>query len=397
MNMLSDIVVMTGAVYFTGGALSPLFPIYVIEVAVLALLSNLGVTLLGAAAVISGYGAMVLAVHLGWVPSHPPPAAGAADLSPGQLVVLLCFAGFVIAVPTFYSSLVLRMLRRRERELERRTAELVEAGKQKTLFMANVTHELRTPIHGIVGLSQVIEAGIYGPLTARQQDAHQGIQGSARSLLRLVDDLLELARAESGKLSVQRGRVDLTELLDGATAAARWMIGAKQLTLESAIASDLPIIESDRGKLSHVIVNLLSNAIKFTPAGGHVFVRAARQGATHVAISVEDTGPGIPTERQAAMWEEFRQLDDRPERDYGGVGLGLAIVRRLTHAVGGTIDVDSEPGRGSRFTVVLPTALPAEVSSVERGETKSAASAPADPVPDAALADVSVDSGGCPS
>ncbi len=348
-NTLADVGCMTAAIYFTGGVQSPLFAIYVIEVGVVALLSNLGTTLLTAGAVMVAYGTMCVLELEGVLAPTAPPLTGA--MRPWHVVVVLGYAAFAIGVPTFFTTRILRKLGDRERALEARTAELIEAGKQKSVFLASVTHELRTPIHGVSGLAELIASGVYGPPTDKQRDAAQSIKRSAQSLLLLVDDLLALVRAEVGKVEVQRARFDLRELVEQVTASVGWMLGTKRLTL-AADVTDATVV-GDRRLLGHVLVNLVANAAKFTPADGRVDVRARLDGAT-LELAVADTGIGIAPEDQQAIFEAFRQLDGGDERSYGGVGLGLALVKRLVDALGGTVAVDSAPGRGATFTVRVP-------------------------------------------
>jgi len=353
-NVATDMFTMTAVIYFTGGELSPLFPIYLIEITVVALLGNVGLTVLCAVGAIVMYSAMAILVRAGVLPPTSPPVVAAGGLTVTYVVVDLAYTAFVLGVPTLYAARILQDLRGKQKALEERTRQLVEAGQQKSQFMANVTHELRTPIHGICGLSDLMESGIYGPVTGKQKDAQQSIKRSARSLLALIDDLLELSRADAGKLEVRPEPVDVAELVATVVAAARWMVGTKPLTVETDVAVELPPVESDPRALKQVLLNLLSNAAKFTEEGGHVVVRARREGEGAVRLEVEDSGIGIAPEDQARIWEEFRQLDGSAERQYGGVGLGLAVVRRLTEAVGARVDLRSEPGRGSTFGVVVP-------------------------------------------
>jgi signal transduction histidine kinase len=356
LNVSTDVFVMTAVVYFTGGELSPAFSIYLIEITVVALLGNVGVTVLCAIGAIAMYSAMAILVRTGVLPPTSPPVAYAGGLTTGYVVSDLVYAAFVLGVPTLYFARILQSMREKQKALEQRTRQLVEAGKQKSQFMANVTHELRTPIHGICGLSDLMESGIYGPVTGKQKDAQQSIKRSARSLLALIDDLLELSRADAGKLEVRPEPVDVAELVTTVVAAARWMVGTKKLAVETDVAGDLPAVESDPRALKQVLLNLLSNAAKFTEEGGYIVVRAHREGEGAVRLEVEDSGIGIAPADQARIWEEFHQLDGSAERQFGGVGLGLAVVRRLTEAVGARVDVKSEPGKGSTFGVVVPEA-----------------------------------------
>lgn len=352
-NSVMDVFVMTGAIWATGGMASPLVAIYVVEVAVLAMLSNLTTTVLLGALCLVAYAAMGVLTVIGVLPQFPTPAETAGPGSWMYVVLGTAFAGFVIAAPAFYISGILRKLRDNERRLEARTAALVDAGQQKAQFMANITHELRSPLQGIMGLGELVAAGIYGEATERQRKAMRDMKGSALRLLGLIDDLLQLASSDAGKLGLKLERVDLGELLPGTIATAQWLIRGKQLALELELAPELPALVTDRGKLNQIVLNLVGNAIKFTPDGGTVTVRARRAG-DEVRIEVADTGIGIAPRDVERVFEEFYQVDGSMSREHGGVGLGLALVRRLLAMLGGSVDVESELGRGSTFRVRLP-------------------------------------------
>jgi signal transduction histidine kinase len=354
LNVVTDMFTMTAVIYFTGGELSPLFPIYLIEITVVALLGNVGITVLCAVGAILMYALMAIFVRAGLLPVTAPPVVLAGGLTVTYVTVDLAYAAFVLGVPTYYAARILQDLRSKQKALEERTHQLIEAGRQKSQFMANMTHELRTPIHGICGLSDLMESGIYGPVTGKQKDAQQSIKRSARSLLALIDDLLELSRADAGKLDVRPEPIDVGELVTTVVAAARWMVGTKELAVETDVAGDLPTVESDPRALKQVLLNLLSNAAKFTPEGGRIVVHARREGESGVRLEVSDSGIGIAPEDQARIFEEFHQLDGSAERQFGGVGLGLAVVRRLTEAVGAQVELTSEPGKGATFAVVVP-------------------------------------------
>jgi signal transduction histidine kinase len=353
-NIVADLVAMTAVIDFTGGELSPLFPIYAIEITVLALLGNVGLAVTGAALAVLLYSTMAILVGAGWLASYPPPAVTAGGLTPAYTAVDVVYAAFVIGVPTFYTARILEDLRAKSRALEARTAALIEAGRQKSQFLANVSHELRTPIHGISGLCDLMESGVYGPLGPKQREAQSNIRRSAQTLLGLIDDLLELSRADAGKLALRPEPVDLAELLPTVHAAVVWMLGTKHLSLRLDVSSDLPVIETDPRKLNQVLINLLSNAVKFTPEGGTVALVAERAGDDAVRIAVIDSGVGIDPVDHERIFEEFRQLDGSFERAYGGVGLGLALVRRLATALGARVGVASRPGEGATFEVTVP-------------------------------------------
>jgi signal transduction histidine kinase len=356
LNTLADLIAMTVAIYFTGGELSPLFPIYAIEITVLALLGNVGVAVTGAVVAVLAYSTMAILIGVGVLSSYPPPAVTAGGVTAAYTAIDLVYASFVIGVPTFYTARILEDLRDKRRTLEARTAELVEAGRLKSQFLANVSHELRTPIHGICGLCDLMESGVYGKLESKQKDAQANIRRSAQTLLALIDDLLELSRSDAGKLALRPERVDLTELLPTVQASIRWMLGTKQITLNLDVSPDLPVVETDPRKLNQVLINLLSNAVKFTPEGGTIKVSARRSGESEVQIAVVDSGIGIDPADHDRIFEEFRQVDGSFERTYGGVGLGLALVQRLSTALGGRVNVVSQPGEGATFEVTLPVA-----------------------------------------
>jgi signal transduction histidine kinase len=219
--------------------------------------------------------------------------------------------------------------------------------------MANVTHELRTPIHGICGVSDLVSAGIYGPITDEQRDAQRTIRHSAKRLLGLIDDLLALSRAEVGRIVVTHAPIGVDTLVTEALEDVRAMLGTKRLELTGHVEAALPDLRTDGPKLMQVLVNLLANAVKFTPEGGQIALRAFTAG-DHVAFEVSDSGIGIPEGELPRIFEVFRQVDGSDEREFGGVGLGLALVKQLVTALGGTVEVASEQGSGTRFTVKLP-------------------------------------------
>jgi signal transduction histidine kinase len=357
LNVVMDVITMTGGIYLTGGPLSPLFAIYVIEVSVIALLTNLGTTVAIATLAWVLHAAVSILAHTGVIPAYPPPAVPPVQFTDGQIALALIYALFVISVPTFFTSGILRALRRKERELVSANAELIDAARQKGWFMANVTHELRTPIHGISGMSDLVTAEVYGPVTDAQRDAHRTIKDSAKRLLGLIDDLLALSRAEAGRLDFKAAVVDVPELLESVMASIQPMVGTKALELNWAAEPDLPALVTDRGKLAQVLVNLAVNAVKFTPEGGSVWLRARGHGGG-VAFEVQDTGTGIAKAELSRIFEPFRQVDGSDERQFGGVGLGLALVQRLVDVLGGSVQVQSEVGEGSVFTVALPLQPP---------------------------------------
>ena len=355
-NMVADIVVMTGAIYFTGGQASPMFAIYVIEISVIALLTNRGTTIVVFFLVLLAFGSMAAGIHLGWLAQHPSPVTLGAITS-SHVVLHVVFAALVLALPTIYTSSILSALVAKEEALEQRTRELMKAGEQKSQFMANITHELRTPLHGISALVELLDEEVYGPLNDKQRQACERIAHSAEGLERMVDELLLLAKTEAGKLEFHPSTVDVQEVADNVVSSLRWMAELKTLTLYVDIETELPSLETDRGKLLQILLNLVANAIKFTPEGGEIRMRITRA-AEAVRFEVVDTGIGIPDEALPTIFDEFSQVDGSDERSHGGIGLGLALVKRLAAALGAEIDVTSIYGEGSTFSLRVPLTLP---------------------------------------
>jgi signal transduction histidine kinase len=349
------VILLTAAIYFTGGPHSPLVASYVIEIAVLSLFSNLAVTTGMVGFVLVCFSTMMVLMTTGVLPPQPVPGAPGEVPSVGHAITAIGFCAIIVGVPAVFSAATVRVLRARELVLERRTSQLIQTATQRSQFVASMTHELRTPIHGMQGLADVIAAGVYGPVTDKQKDACASIKRSAQTLLSLIDDLLALTRAEAGKIDARPAPVDIQTLVERVTASVSWMVGTKNLQLDVDIEPDLPAVASDERWLAHVLVNLVSNAVKFTPEGGRVTVRATRRGSA-VVLDVVDTGIGIAPEERVAIFEPFRQAEHGDAKGYGGVGLGLALVARLTDLLGAEVELDSVVGKGSTFRVAVPLA-----------------------------------------
>jgi signal transduction histidine kinase len=351
-NIAADVLLMTGGVYFTGGAFSPLVSLYFVEVSVMALLTNAGLTVATVLGSFASYAAMVGLEAAGVlrkmpsiIPAHPTTA---------HVVVFVAYVGCVLFVPGLYVAIMVQRLRDRERALEARARELVDASRTKSEFTANITHELRTPLHGILGMGELVEEGIYGPVTDKQRDAIRAIRSSATGLLELIDSLLVLARDEALGLEVQRSTVELDEVLSAIAATARMLVGSRPMI----VALDVPAegahtVETDRKKLVQILVNLVANAVKFTPDGGRVTIALAPRPHGYT-VRVEDTGQGIPAAMIERIFEPFVQADGSAERSHGGAGLGLAVVKKLSSLLGISVRVTSEPEKGSTFTLEIP-------------------------------------------
>jgi hypothetical protein len=225
-----------------------------------------------------------------------------------------------------------------------------EANKLKSDFLANMSHELRTPLNGILGYSELLQLELEDPA---QQDYAATIHSSGEHLLDIVNDLLDLAKVEAGRIELKPVEQDVARLAHDLVGAHRAHAQAKGLVMELNMADDLPAtIFVDGQRVRQILNNLLNNAIKFTD-NGKVALSLRRDGA-RLAFVVSDTGRGIPADEQEHIFEKFRQLDQFVTRDQGGTGLGLALAREFAHLLSGDLVVESEPGAGSTFTLFLP-------------------------------------------
>lgn len=240
---------------------------------------------------------------------------------------------------------------------------LYESNRLKSEFLANVSHELRTPLNSILGFAELLKdltlpAG--DPKIARYI---QNIYTAGHNLLDLINDLLDLAKIEAGRMEVRSEPLSLTDLFEALASVLKPLTEQKNLSIISIVSPDLPIIETDPAKLQQILYNFLSNAIKFSPASGKIELSAQLE-ADRIRISVTDHGPGIETAKQNVIFEKFRQLDGSVTREHSGTGLGLAISKELTTLLGGTIGVSSEPGQGATFYVTLPLRIVASATDM---------------------------------
>lgn len=270
----------------------------------------------------------------------------------------------------------------RSRELERLSSELLRANRMKNDFLANVSHELRTPLNAIVGFVDLLREGVYGDLSPRQVKPVERIEASANHLRHLVDQILDLAKMAAGRLDVHAETLDVRPFILDVASEVESLVNEKSLSLSLAMGSSLPRIRTDPTHLRQILVNLLGNAIKYTDAGSIVvktrtlpretalgeglpqIVAMAQEGIpSWLAIQVIDSGIGIAITDYERVFEEFEQVGAGPRADSPnrGTGLGLAISRRLARLLGGDLLVESEPGKGSTFTLWLP------VSEAESG------------------------------
>ena len=294
--------------------------------------------------------------------------------------------GWVISLATVLGlALLLRHERRqarslveRSKELERLSSELLRVNRMKSEFLANVSHELRTPLNAIVGFVDLLREGVYGELAPRQVKPVERIEASANHLRHLVDQVLDLAKMAAGRLEIHTETIDLRPFVLDVASEIESLVSEKGLSLSLVMGAALPRIRTDPTHLRQILMNLLGNAVKYTNDGG-IVIRTrlvdslpdsgqpagqatqtpdrSSHPATHwIGIQVIDTGIGIAPADQTRIFEEFEQVDAGPRGNSAerGTGLGLPISRRLAALIGGIVELESELGKGSTFTLWLP-------------------------------------------
>lgn len=271
--------------------------------------------------------------------------------------------------------LMAEQLRLKSEEIAAKNARLEESNRMKSEFMANMSHELRTPLNSIIGFSEAIQAGLAGEVNPKQHEYAGDILNSGQHLLELINDILDISKIEAGMMTLELDAVEVSSLLHNSLSVVREKVAANRIALQSFIPEDLGIVYMDGRKCKQIIYNLLSNAAKFTPSGGTILLRAKKVGRDavmafpgisptkaawtakfeqYIEISVTDTGIGISKSDSSKLFQPFIQLDASLSRKYEGTGLGLAIIKKLAELHDGTVGVESEPGKGSCFTVWLP-------------------------------------------
>ncbi|MFN0062873.1 MAG: ATP-binding protein [Myxococcaceae bacterium] len=258
-----------------------------------------------------------------------------------------------------------RDLETNNQRLQLLNARLQDLDRLKSSFLATVSHELRTPLTSIIGYSEMLGEGLAGPLNPEQIEYARTITEKGESLLRLITSILDLSQIEAGTVKLNFEPLDLADIAQAALSSVRPQAQKKGVGLEVAVA---PFVNKravgDRDKLRQIIVNLLGNSVKFTRAGGRVLVQVsapalqAELRQEGYRIDVEDTGIGIPQDQLERIFQSFYQVDHSSTREFGGAGLGLSIVKSYVEGHGGKVQVRSEVGKGSRFTVVLPLVPP---------------------------------------
>jgi signal transduction histidine kinase len=229
----------------------------------------------------------------------------------------------------------------------------------KTQFLANISHDLRTPLTAVITHAEILRDGILGPLSERQLESVSGIINGGRQLLEQVSEILDYARGAANQLTITPTVFQIADVLEQARALNEAVAARKGLELDARVPAGLPLVRADREKVAHVVGNLLGNALTFTPEGGRVWLAAdtiETGSGTQVVVEVGDTGIGIAPEHHDLIFLEFAQVDSSASRRHHGTGLGLTIARKLVELHGGRIWVESALGLGSRFFFTLPVA-----------------------------------------
>jgi signal transduction histidine kinase/putative methionine-R-sulfoxide reductase with GAF domain len=239
------------------------------------------------------------------------------------------------------------------REIEDKSRQIEAANRHKSEFLANMSHELRTPLNAIIGFSEVLGERMFGELNEKQAEYTEDILSSGRHLLSLINEILDLSKVEAGRMELELATFDLPLAIDNARTFVRERATKHGINLDVVVDERLGDFTGDERKIKQILLNLLSNAVKFTPEGGRIGIKA-RQADGSVEISVSDTGIGIPPEDQAKIFEEFRQVGTADAQKREGTGLGLTLAKKFVELHGGKIWVESEVGKGSTFSFILP-------------------------------------------
>lgn len=245
-------------------------------------------------------------------------------------------------------------------ERKRAEMEIEQANRKKSDFLAMISHELRTPLNAIIGYAQMIDSGMGGPITEKQEKYIRNVHSSANHLLHLINDLLDIAKVEAGKMAITPEIIDIKTMIDEVQSIMSELAHQKNVQLSFALAPGIGTIEADPARFKQIFINLISNAIKFNREGGSVWVRLDKKNRPEpqLVCSIQDTGIGIPENKQSELFKKFYQVDNTYSRSHEGTGLGLALTKDLIELHGGQITLESQEGAGSTFTIFLPLVQP---------------------------------------
>jgi signal transduction histidine kinase len=249
-------------------------------------------------------------------------------------------------------------------ELDEQAEQLREVSELKSRFLSYMSHEFRTPLGSILSMTRLLEDGMDGPLTEEQRRQVRFISASTSELREMVDDLLDLAKIEAGRITISPAWFDLMDLFSALRGMFRPLVEGNQVDLVFEDPPVMPLLYTDDKKLAQILRNFISNALKFTP-NGQVVVSTRLEGENAVRFSVRDTGIGIPAELQSTLFEDFVQVDTPLQKRLRGTGLGLSLCKRFAELLGGHVGVESDVGKGSDFYVVLPLTLATEATHAQ--------------------------------
>jgi signal transduction histidine kinase/ActR/RegA family two-component response regulator len=281
-------------------------------------------------------------------------------------------------------SLLAKRIEERTSDLSFANAELARAARMKDEFMASMSHELRTPLAGILGLTEALNAGIYGEMNERQRHSVTLIRESGETLLRTINDILDLSRIQTNQIELEINPVTIQSICQSSLHMVKQLAAKKNITAASQVDPQVSLLYTDERRLKQILVNLLNNAVKFTPEGGRIGIEVRGVPERHqVSITIWDTGIGIGPEDQKELFKPFKQLDGSLARRYSGTGLGLVLVINLVEMLGGGLQLESTPNQGSRFTISLPWDVKKQDNLVELDA--NAAKNPSMFIPDSTL------------
>ncbi|KRG77458.1 histidine kinase [Stenotrophomonas chelatiphaga] len=249
-------------------------------------------------------------------------------------------------------------------ELDQQAEQLRQVSELKSRFLSYMSHEFRTPLGSILSMTRLLDDGMDGELSSGQRQQVLFISSAASELREMVDDLLDLAKIEAGRITISPGWFDLMDLFSALRGMFRPLVDGNDIELEFIAPPQLPMLYTDDKKLAQILRNYVSNALKFTPRG-RVVVSAELEGEAAVRFSVRDTGIGIPVEMHAALFEDFVQVDSPLQKRLRGTGLGLSLCKRFAVLLGGHVGVNSVPGEGSEFFVVVPLNLQSAAEALD--------------------------------